>query len=315
MVSASPASPDPDPETFSIDAASPSVPGVDQSDLLNPGMTVQVPKANLGLAAGDELDAVSTAVDAVQDNNIVYFSVDRSSSGIAGPLTPLDVKGQALLNQQAGDIYATTDAQGVASVPQGINSLHQNQNFLGEVPVTTALVDNTGKPQDNLDALSFEEFDLTGDSWQDRPVYFSLASASPSLGGVFSAADILVSPSGGGPIGVFAAAANMGLDPTADDLDALALLDLDKNGVASAGDMGLFSLAPGSQTLVNLGASPADVFLTTFNNTSFVRYNAASLGLLSQDNVDALEVQVPEPATVTVVLLGAALVVGRKRKK
>ncbi len=303
------------PETFSIDAASPSVPGVDQSDLLNPGMSVQIPKANLGLGAGDELDALSTGIDAVQDNNIVYFSVDRLTLGVAGPLTPLDVFGQAGLSQQAGDVFVTTNALGVGSVPLGINSVHINQNFFGEVPVIGPLVNNAGN-QDNLDALSFEEFDLTGDQWQDRPVYFSLDSLSPTLvAGGFSAADILSSPSGGGVIGVFATALQMGLQLN-DDLDALALLDLNSDGIVALGtDMALFSLAPGSPTLAGLGASPADLFLTTFNGTSFVRYSAASLGLqAATDNVDALEVQVPEPATLGLLLLGGLTVFRRRRK-
>ena len=85
------------PDTFSIDANSPSP--IDPAALLNPGITVQVPAAILGLVVGDELDALSLGMDAVQDLNIIFFSVDRGSQGVAGPLTPLDVNGQALLNQ------------------------------------------------------------------------------------------------------------------------------------------------------------------------------------------------------------------------
>lgn len=311
------ASPDPDPETFSIDAASPSVPGlpVDQADLLNPGMSVQIPKANLTLGAGDELDALSTGIDAVQENNIVYFSVDRLAIGIPGPLTPLDVNGQALLNQHAGDIFVTTNQAGTGSVPIGINSLHINQNFQGEIPVVGPLVNNVGGPLDNLDALSHEEFDLAPaipDQLQDRIVYFSLAAGSPTLGGGFSSADILTSPAGGGPLGVFALAGQMGL-LVQDDLDALALLDLNGDGIANPGmDLALFSLAPGSPTLLGAGASPADLFLTSFTGLSNLRYPAISLGLLPEDNVDALEVQIPEPATLALLLLGGLVMLRRR---
>jgi hypothetical protein len=303
MVSAS-------PDTFSIDAISPSP--NDPADLLNPGIFVQVPKVNLGLIAGDELDALASGNDAVQLNNIVYFSVYRSSQGIAGPLTPLDVNGQAILNQQAGDVFVTTNAAGTGVVPQGINMLHNNQSFYGAIPLISPLADNTVNPQDNLDAISFEEYDLDGDQITDRSTFFSLAAGSASLGGG-SAADILISPAGSGAFNVFATAAQMGL-VIDDDLDALALLDLDQSGTVSVGDMGLFSLAPGSPTLlVGPGASPADVFLTTFNGTSAVRYTAASLGLLFEDNVDALEVQIPEPATMALLALGGLAMLRRKR--
>ncbi len=301
----------PDPDTFSIDAISPSP--SDPADLLNPGIVVQVPKVNLGLIADDELDALAGGNDAVQFNNIVFFSVDRSSQGIAGPLTPLDVNGQAILNQQAGDVFVTTNAVGTGVVPQGINMLYNNQSFYGEIPLISPLADNTGNPQDNLDAVSFEEFDLDGEPLTDLPTFFSLAAGSPSLGGL-SAADILISPAGSGAFGIFATAANMGL-AVGDDLDALALRDLDQSGTVSLGDMAMFSLAPGSPTLVGSGASSADVFLTTFNGTSAVRYPAASLGLLFEDNVDALEVQIPEPATLGLIGLGGVLVLLKRRRK
>ena len=299
------------PDTFSIDAISPSP--NDPADLLDIGMSVQVPRINMGLVAGDELDAVSTGDDAVQQNNIAYFSVDRNSLGIPGPMAPLDVNGQALLNQQAGDSFVTIDAFGTATVPQGLNAQLFNHSFFGEIPVINPFVDNTGNPQDSLDALTFQEFDLTGDQLQDRPVYFSLAAGSPSLG-AFSAADILCSPAGGGAPALFATAGQIGLDDQGDDLDALTLLDLDQNGIASLGDAALFSLAPGSVTLANLGASPADLFLTTFTGTNSLRYTAASLGLLFDDNVDALEVEVPEPGTALVLTFGAVALIRRRKQ-
>ena len=102
---------------------------------------------------------------------------------------------------------------------------------------------------------------------------------------------------------------------TNDDLDALALLDLNSDGIVAPGtDMALFSLAPGSPTLINLGASPADLFLTTFNNGNILRYPAGSLGLQTNDNVDALEVQLPEPATLGLLLLGGLALLGRSRR-
>jgi len=305
----------PHPHTFSLDALSPSA--VDPADLLNPGgppPPTQVPAVNLGLQLGDDVDAVSAGIDAVEDGNIVFFSVDRASIGaVAGPMPPWDVPGQSGLNQQAGDIFVTIDQAGVWSVPVGFNFLRDNQNLMGEIPQVLPTAPNPGPNQDRLDALSFEEFDLNGDGAQDLAVYFSLDSASPSLPPAFSAADILLSAAVGG-LGVYAPAASMGL-LVDDDLDALALLDAGTVGALDPNvDVALFSLAPGSPTLATLGASPADVFMTGFAGTSFVRYPAASLGLLLDDNVDALEVQVPEPAVLALMVTGAVALVRRRRR-
>ena len=296
------------PDTFSIDAISPSP--NDPADLLNLGMSVQVPGVNLGLVVGDELDALSSGDDAVQLNNIVFFSVDRTSIGNPGPFTlaSYDVLGQSALNQQAGDMFVTTNAGGMGVVPQGINMLYNDDSFYGELPGNLFFQNNAGNLQDNLDAISFDEFDWNGDTITDQATFFSLGAGSASLGGGFSAADILISLAGSGSFGRFAPAFQMGLQ-TDDDLDALALLDMDQNGAPTLGDMALFSLAPGSPTLAAIGASAADVFLTTFNGNNAVWYSAASLGLLPGDNVDALEVQIPEPATLGLLGLGLVMFV------
>ena len=304
----------PDPDTFSLDGLSPSP--VDPADLLNPGgppPATQVPKANLGLVLGDELDALSSGMDAVQDLNILYFSVDRSSLGLAGPLGPLDVFGQAAVGQEAGDVFVTTTGIGVSSVPIGINALRDNQTLMGEIPLIGPLV-ATRQPIDNLDALNFQEFDLSGDLVQDIGVYFSLDAFSASVPALGVAADILLSPAGGGAAAVFAPAGSMGLT-AADDLDALALLDLGTPGLLDPGvDLALFSLAPGSPTLAGMGASPADIFMTTFAGVSWVHYPAGALGLLPEDNVNALEVQVPEPTCLALLLVtGAGLAIRRRR--
>jgi len=298
-------------ETFSIDASSPSQ--FDQADLLNPGPTVQVPATTLGLIATDELNALSSGNDAVQASNIVFFSVDRTSQGVAnGPLNPTDVNGQAIRNQQAGDVFVTTNAMETGVAPQGINMLYVRQSFYGLVPVIGSMTYNTGNPQDNLDAFTFEEFDLNGGGGTNRPTFFSLGAGSASLVGEFDAADILIS-SGGGAFDVFADCTTMGLD-AGDDIDALALLDLNRDGMVNTGDAALFSLAAGS---TSLGAnSAADVFITTFSGSNTIKYTAESLGLLETDEVDALDVQIaPEPATMTLLGIGALGLLRRRRRK
>lgn len=310
------ADPGPDPHTFSLDKVSPS--GLDPADLLSPGgppPPTQVLAASLGLMLGDELDAVSGGADAVQNYNILFFSVDRLSAGATpGPMPPWDVLNQALLGQQAGDLFVTTNAAGVwkPPAPGGVNMLRDNQNAPGLMP--QVLPNAPAQPPiDRLDAVAFEEFDLNQDRIHDLNVYFSLDPLSPSLG-AFSAADILLAPPGM-PFGPFAAAGRMNLVPE-DDLDALALLDLGVVGQLDPGvDWALFSLAPNSPTLAAMGASPADIFMTGFQNLSWVRYPAANLGLLFDDNVDALEAHIPEPGCLGLLLVGAAALVARRKRK
>ena len=310
-------------ETISLDSVSPTT--VDEADLLNPGLSVQVSRGAIGLTNGDELDALSHGMDALWGLHVVYFSVDRAAQSQAGGLLDsanFNVYSQAGLNQEAGDIFATIDSAGVASYPRGDNMIHQHQSFLGLVPNILWFQNNTGEELDNLDALSFEESDLTNDGVPDVNTYFSLgpnASSglnSPTLtANGWSGADILVDMPGGG-LSVFASAASMGLDAEEDDIDALVVLDMNRNGAPDAGDRAMFSLAPGSKTLTDNAYSPGDLFATTFSQGHVVLYEAENLGLLGTDNLDALEVQlVPEPGTLALLALGGVVVASRRRRR
>jgi hypothetical protein len=288
-------------DVFSIDASSPSVVNVNQSDLLAAGPNVHVSYLNIGLQAGDELDALSAGSDIVTGNDIIYFSVDRNSLGVQGPAYPYDVTGQAALGQQAGDIFVTMNQNLVQSAPQGTNYFDINQHELGLVPSGLG-----GFPDqqysgaiDNLDAYSMEEFDYNSDGVPDVPVYFSLASGSPTLAALgASGADILVWDPATGSISVKYSAAALGLNPD-DDIDALAL------NVGNVGTGAYFSLA---------NRQPADVFYSSLAGTNTVAYAAGQLGLVDSDNVDALETNaVPEPVTLSLFgFIGLALL---RRKK
>ena len=73
-------------------------------------------------------------------------------------------------------------------------------------------------------------------------------------------------------------------------------------------DTMIFSLSPASSTITdgtifpNLGRafSPADLFITDFDGKFALWATSESLGLLTADNVDALDV-LPEPATAAVL--------------
>ena len=268
-------------DIFSVDRFSVSA---DPADLLVPGPFVHVWRVNLGLNPApfvDDVDALSQGLDAVtfeHCGDIIHFSVDRWSS--LGPMAP-------------SDTYVTVN-QGVMWVPVGFHALDVPAVQFGLLP-----------REDNLDAYSMEEFDYDQDRSQDVPVFFSLDAASPSLGGL-SPADILVSQVPG-IFSVFQPFQNMGLLAD-DDLDALAL----NTGVAGL-PRAYFSLAPGSPSLALSGASAADVFYTAFGGGSVVAYPAGWLGLLPDDNVDALETNawVPEPSAL--LLLMAAVPFVRRR--
>jgi len=285
-------------DVFSVDRFSVSA---DPADLLVPGPFVHVWRNNLGLNPApfvDDVDALSQGFDVVtfeQCPDIIYFSVDRQSMGVPG--TPVRWQWQG--NVQGPDTFVTVNGNGVMWPPVGFNALDVPAGQFGLLPC-----------EDNLDAYSMEEFDYNQDKIQDTWVYFSLDAASPSLGGL-SPADILVSDAypNHGSFRVYADHLSMGLLAD-DDIDALALLT-EHLGLPPGA---YFSLAPGSPSLAVWGASAADVFYSAFGGASVVAYPAVSLGLLFDDNVDALETNawVPEPSGL--LLLMAAVAFARRRR-
>lgn len=280
-------------DVFSVDPASEA--WANPGDLLVAGPEVHVTRANLGLTAGDNVDALSLGYDVVSRNDIIYFSVDRDAVGLPGTA----VAAQAANQDAAADIFVTVtlpvDGEGVYSSPRGDNALHVNQHRFG--------LNGVAGDADNLDAYSMEEFDFNSDRIPDLATFFSLDAASPSLDGGFSPADILVKqPGPNGALEVFRDATTMGLTE-GDDIDALALF----MGLPGIPAQAYFSLAPGSPS-----GLPGDVFYTQFDGHS-IQYSAASLGLLDTDNVDSLETtNLPEPMTLTLLGLIASLA-GRRR--
>lgn len=229
-----------------------------------------------------------------------------------------------------------------------INLLSANQTRYNEIPSIGPGVLNTFAPppgftiQDDMDALELTPFDITPDGIHDTPIYFSLDPISPGLFG--SPADILVSPPATAGYTLFAGSTLLGLG-AGDDVDALALWDTLGNLAPDPGDYALFSLTPASPTLygadtlpglalvdddgingvddlgeVGLGddMSPADIFVTDFSGAFTLFLSAGSIGMLPNDNVDAIDVElnlqqpldnvvVPEPASCILFGLGGIL--------
>ena len=270
--------------TFSIGADISELTG---ADILTAGPSLHVPAANLGLTAGDNLNALSSGLDT---GSVIYFSVAGSS-----------------------DIRVTTNASGLLVPPTGFNTTLYKGSQLG-------LSD-----QDDLDAFNFDEFDLggfggVGDGIPDRNVYYGLAAGSSSLDAgadetnydsKSTADDIFINDPGT----VYAHGGTMGLE-FGDDLDGLVLFDFQDHGeLTIVGDQALFSLAEGSPTLskgIDLFGneiSAADIFYTNFDGSFSIFATASELGLDATFDVDAIEVQpstIPEPFSIC--LLGAGLV-------
>lgn len=230
------------------------IPAID-GDILTPGVAVPVPALHMFSPNGWSVDAISTRKD--RGDVVLDFSVDRLAMGMAGT----GVSGEAMVNQQPGDIYRATPKlpdpgqfvnffppflQGyVGALPSagfgGGNQLliDESQLTLTAVGLPGALVPPgvltpppvPGQPlKDNVDGFDWPLYDVNGDQINDKWVYFSVNPDEAVASGV-SAADIFdVAPQmGSGIAGVpFAPALSMGLDrmgPNTDDIDALVLWD------------------------------------------------------------------------------------------
>ena len=314
-----------------------------------PGPIVHIGELSYGLVPGDNNDGHSNGeLDPFQNQLSIYFSGDDLSVGAPGT----DYLHQSIRAQAAGDRMmlngvtlaspAAVMGAGVPSpvsppfLPGGlgnfpVNLLNANQHRYHEIPSIGPGAFNGFVPpagataMDDMDALELTAFDLDGTMTHtvlDTPIYFSLDGLSPSLPG--SPADIQVTAPGAGFYGLFAPAVTLGLGPS-DDVDALAVWDVDGSLSASPGDYALFSLAPGSPAL-GAALSAADIFVTDFSGAFTTYLTAASLGMLFTDNIDAIDVEfffggiqepldivVPEPATSTLIGLAFALAVSARR--
>jgi hypothetical protein len=287
--------------TFSVAPSGPSQ--LDPADLHDDGNPppANLPAASLGLASGDDIDALSYGLDVLDDfedpeaegSFMVAFSVDPASVG--SPNSGVNREATQTTPEAYADEFIT---------------YFQNSNI--ELVDEQALVLQEGSLGDDLDALTGQPTrypDPDGNTIPERPVFFSLAPGSPSLTTLgVSPADLLFSQNGS--VGVYALESDLGLVP-GDDVDALCLQKSGlpspvlRPGVGPPGppapgaaqfDYALFSLARGSPTLATIGASAADLLVTDFspNRPNLVAppalyAEAAKLGLLDSDDLDALK--------------------------
>ena len=277
--------------SFSIDLPSPSTGVFLPDDILNdPAPVIAVP----GVAF--EVDAFSYGRNLPFGPNPLtyYFSVDRVSVGALGTA----VNGEAAFGDQAADIYVSTGAGTNFQFRDGDGFL-ANPATPGAPAPPLGLLEPVPLPGDNVDGLDLRNI--------GPMVYWSVDPATAAAYGAgFSAADIFMAPTAPGYSGapaLYANAALLGL-LVGDDIDAMVYFE-DGTPGATAGDLILFSLAPGSPTLAALGSNAADILATSPTGAPGIFLPAIQLGLVpGDDNLNALDV-IPEPNAW--LLLGTAL--------
>ena len=229
------------------------------------------------LGPGDVIDGFSADKSALTDF-VLCFSVDPASVGEVAKAPAffgvnVTTEGAAGNAQAAGDGFIGTEAFTRAGIVAGApslalfnNTVAVNQSpvqkeIFGLLPVVSPGIP-TAAPLDDV---------IGGGPPMPPALYFTLAPGSPALGGFLGAlclgspADVFFDPTPAGPGGdeiCFTTFIGLGLVP-GDDVDALVVFDDDMSGTFTGTDQVLFSLAPGSPSLILLGVSPADV-LTSF---------------------------------------------------
>ncbi|MFV1994179.1 MAG: PEP-CTERM sorting domain-containing protein [Verrucomicrobiales bacterium] len=296
--------------TFSLSLPSPT-PFMGDEILVDPGAPAPAPAATIIPAAGAaETDAFTYAHFGTADETTLYFSVDSGSAGAVGSAVALEAAGAGGgPGDHPADVFASTGA--------GLNFLVWDGDGVANpgAAANIGIVEPVALPGDNLDGLDMRipGIDIY---WSVDPA--TIAGSPPYAGG--SPANIYISPVApgysGGPFGVYALEAALGLLP-GDDIDALEILEDGVPGFLIGADSILFSLAPGSATLLGLGASGADVLGVggVFGPAPVVVAPAGALGLLPTDNIDAFALDViPEPGRALLLALGAIAVFARRRR-
>ncbi len=241
-----------------------------------PGLAPPNGNGNDGLLLqpNDNVNALSKGNDPTSNFWDIAFSVDPASIGKVGSA----VNAEAALNSAAGQIFWTNNMVGLLGNNFTKPWADEQQHGLDDV-VT---------PEDNLDAMDIWH---AGD--ETTPVNLVGETFYLSLEG---SADIMKAPGGSGALVNAFGAAQLGL-VAGDDIDALVLNA--QEGIA------IFSLAPGSVSL-GINRSAADIFISNMNGANNLLFTHIDLGLLFEDNVDALEISAYDPVRPGAVPLPSA---------
>jgi len=293
-------------EVFSIDAGSGSP--FAAGDILTAGPFVSIPDIGIALAGaltGAEIDGLSDGMDPFNDE--LYFSVDSGSTGFPATAVAAEFAGAGFgALDQTADIFQTPLT--------GTNTLFRDGDGFpnpGAAP-GFGLIEPFPTAADNLDAFDVGMIGSPG------PIFFTVGAAAPAA---LPTDTILMVPGPGGPVAPFVGGLSLALTST-DDIDAIFIDDAGTLGVFDPADTVAFSLSRTSPSLLAGSAldlafgvggamSPADVFVFAPGGVP-VYISASMLGLPFGANVDALET-VPEPATMSLIGLGALALLRRRR--
>lgn len=254
---------------------------------------VAFPAESLGLTPADQIAGLSFGEDPTFRAALPYavdFSVNRLAVGAAGSGVAIEV-GAPTGREASADIFSTYLPVGTPPFFIGTNSQSWDGNGttapnlqLRDVPLDLArnddLVALAGPPQ---------LLDPDRDGVRDRPVFFSLAPGSPTLGLIGATPnDILMCPPPSCPLpAIFIPGAAMGLLP-GDQLEDFCLDQF-------TGQVN-FTLQPGAPTLGILGATPGSIL----RPGPGLIYSSSALGLAAGDNLDALHCTIPAEVCVLI---------------
>lgn len=224
--------------------------------------------AAFGLLPGDVINSFSWGNESVMAGAKIRFSVDAAAVGLAG--APPNVFSEA----GAGDAKADIFSGGTLAAPLPNTRLVDGNGLPAAAPPATGLAE----PADELSALA--TCDPGAMLASGATAYFTLAAGSPTLAALVATPATILKAAPGGPPMIHFPAVLLGLI-AGDVIDALSY------GGGPPGTV-LYSLAPGSPTLIAFGFKPGDILATPFLPVIVVP--AAALGLTPVDNLDALDV-------------------------
>lgn len=342
-----------DPITFSRDSVSVTEFGLNVSDVFQivsepgrgfdvapfEGPSLHVSRLSYGALIAteqgtDNTSGLSNGEQFADRIPVLYLSVSSQSRGVLGS----EVEHQATRQQHAADRFTSgvskspLDALRTGPAAGNLARLSINQTHYNAWPSIDPHAFNLTGRIDDADALEVDQFKASGDAFRTSPVYFSLDRESPTLasnlaGETWSPADLLFTPAGTQFPSRFASAQSMRLDPLLDAIDGLAVYDRGVVGVLEPGiDLAVLSFKSGSAFL-GTQFSGADLFVTDFTGSTSLYVSHADMGLLFDDEIDAVDVDyrdgtpmaygliltpIPEPAFLAGVLAVGALGIRRR---
>lgn len=210
-------------------------------------------------------------------------------------------------------LFSTAGTSGGADVYQSVVNVNPLTALAGTPasgPGSNVLVIDESTynfdPLDDADGFEADQFQTSTVSGpvRVRDIYFTVES-NTEIG-----QNIFFNAAGGPSTSVpYVLGSTLGLVET-DVIDGLAVFDAGTNGAFEAGtDVIVFSLTSGSPS--NSG-SGANIFVTDGNSIELWA-DYAALGLSQSDEVDALDVAIPEPAALALVAFAAIPMLRRRR--